>query len=420
MTQTDTNWFGEARFGLFLHWGLYSLDGIHEQVQWRCRIPRDKYARLVERFTAEGFDAIQWVDFAKSIGAGYIVITTKHHDGFCLWESDQTDFNSANSPAGRDLVGELATACQREGMPLGLYYSVVDWKHPSYPNEDRHHELPPQLGDRPDWDRYIEYLKAQCEELCTRYGKIHLWWWDMNVPGIVDPTINAAIRQWQPGILINNRGMDEGDFKTPEREVLDSGLEARSYQTLVEACESVSPQAWCHRPGDALQQGSYLIRNLTTHLAKGGNYLLNIGPEGDGSLPERECELASQVGHWFKRMKTALKARAVTDLFEPSEAYYTRDGNTLYGILTEAPRAEAIELAPLALEPDSIRLLNDNKPLDGKVEWLPMRFHKSPAAVLRVHGLPNHLPDGYPIIIQLDFAKLELPENPDGDGPIVL
>jgi alpha-L-fucosidase len=411
MSGPDSLWFRNARFGLFLHWGLYALDGIHEQEQWRCKVSRVAYAKRIERFHAEGFDAESWVTFAKSIGAGYLVFTTKHHDGFCLWDSDETSFKSTNAPAKRDFVAELAAACERHQLPLGLYYSVVDWKHPNYPNADRHHELPPQPTDQPDWARYCAYLKRQCWELCSRYGRIALWWWDMNVPEIDDPSINAALRQWQPGILINNRGMDAGDFKTPEREVLASGLEARTYQSLVEACESVSPQAWCHRPNDALQHAPYLIGNLSTHLAKGGNYLLNLGPMGDGRLPERACARVREVGSWFQTMRKALTATPVSEAFEPSPALYTRSGNTLYLILTAAPKAEAFEIAPLNTLPDTVTLLNDGTALEARLEWLPMRFHKTPSAIIRIHGMPSMLPQGHPLVLELKFSKLLLP-NP--------
>lgn len=410
-SDSSANWFQDARFGLFLHWGLYSLEGVHEQDQWRYKIPREVYAERMQRFRAEAFNAEAWLDYAESIGAGYLVLTTKHHDGFCLWDSKVCDFNSMQSPAKCDIVAELAEACHRRNFPLGLYYSVVDWKHPNYPNEDRHHELPPQTGDSPDWDSYTDYLLRQCEELCTLYGKIHLWWWDMNVPEVEDPRVNEAIRKWQPGILINNRGMDAGDFKTPEREVLDDGTEARVYHQLTEACESVSPQAWCHRPDDALYHSSYLIRNLSRHMAKGGNYLLNLGPDAQGALPKRDAACVAEVGQWFQRMREALTADPVTESFEPAPQLYTRRDNTLYVILTEPPSAEALELAPLTQQPLRVKLLNDGRSLESRVEPLPMRFYKNPPEALRVHGLPDHLPQGEPLVVQLDFDQLEIAET---------
>jgi alpha-L-fucosidase len=408
MSPPGTTWFGEARFGLFLHWGLYTLDGVHEQVQWRRGISREDYEKRIKEFSGKAFDPDAWLDLAESAGARYIVITAKHHDGFCLWNSAETPFNSRRSPMGRDIIAEMAEACHRRNFPLGIYYSVVDWKHPNYPNEGRHHELEPQPGDEPSWDLYRNFLLRQCRELCTRYGKIHLWWWDMNVPEISDPEINAAIRAWQPGILINNRGMDEGDFKTPEREFLQDGSEARQYGGLVEACQSVSPQAWCHRPDDALLTAPYLTGSMATHMAKGANYLLNVGSCADGSVPRREAERFSSVGKWYLKMREALTAEPVSDLFEPGPGLYTRRGNHLYLILATPPKAEAIELAPLAMEPQQTTLLNDGRKLPARVEWLPMRFHKTPPAVLRIHDLPATLPEGTPIVIRLEFDQLSL------------
>ncbi len=158
----------------------------------------------------------------------YVCFTTKHHDGFCLWDTRQTAFNTMNTPYGRNVLAMLADAGHRRRMPLCL--SIADWTHPCYPNQGRHHELPPQPGDTPDWDRYMDFLREQVRELCTNYGRIHGFWWDMNVPQHRDPSVNAMIRELQPGIVINNRGFDEGDFGTPEREYDAKAAEASALQ----------------------------------------------------------------------------------------------------------------------------------------------------------------------------------------------
>ena len=178
-----------------------------------------EYERLVGQFNPTRFDPDAWLDLAERTGMRYVCLTTKHHDGFCLWDTAQTDYNVMRTPYGRDVVGMLAEACHRRCFPLCLYYSVVDWHHPSYPNQDRSHELAgPQPGDEPDFAKYRAFLVAQVRELCTQYGEIHGFWWDMNVTGVVDPSINAMIRSLQPKAVINNRGFDEGDFGTPERD----------------------------------------------------------------------------------------------------------------------------------------------------------------------------------------------------------
>ncbi len=212
------DWWFDRRFGLFIHWGLYSIRGWHEQDQWRRRIPRSEYVKLAAQWNPVKFDPDQWLDLAERTGMKYICITTKHHDGFCLFESKHTPYHTMNTPYGRDVIKLLADACHRRKFPLCLYYSIADWHQPNYPNQGRHHELPPQPGDQPDLLKYLEYLKAQVQELCTNYGEIHGFWWDMNVDKHVDRTINDAIRRLQPQAVINDRGYDEGDFGTPERE----------------------------------------------------------------------------------------------------------------------------------------------------------------------------------------------------------
>ncbi len=182
------DWFFQKRFGLFIHWGLYAIPAWHEQLQWRGRVSRADYQKLALDFNPVRFDPDAWLDLAQAAGMEYLCVTTKHHDGFCLWDTAQTDYNVMNTPYGRDILGLLAGACHRRGVPLCLYYSVVDWHQPNYPNQDRSHELPgPAAGDEPDLDRYMAFLKAQVHELCTQYGEIHGFWWDMNVTGLRRP-----------------------------------------------------------------------------------------------------------------------------------------------------------------------------------------------------------------------------------------
>src|SRR5690606_9480473 len=230
------DWFVNAKFGLFIHWGLYAISGWHEQMQNRANIPRKTYAKLADRWNPIYFDPHKWIDIAESSGMKYICFTTKHHDGFCLWDTKQTAYNVMNTPYGKDVLKMLAAACQERKMPLCLYYSVADWHHPNYPNQGRSHELAgPQPGDRPDWGAYRAFLVAQVRELCTQYGHIDCFWWDMNVTGVVDPSINNMIRSLQPGAVINNRGFDEGDFGTPERDYDSGANEALPYERPTEA-----------------------------------------------------------------------------------------------------------------------------------------------------------------------------------------
>ena len=218
--------------------------------QWRGRVPRTEYEKLRQQWNPTKYDPDAWLDLAQSAGMKYVCLTTKHHDGFCLWDTKQTDYNTMHTPYGQDVLRMLADACHRRDVPLCLYYSIADWHHPNYPNQGRHHELPPQPGDDPDWDKYLEFLRAQVRELCTNYGTIHGFWWDMNVPKHVDPSINAMIRQLQPDAVINNRGFDEGDFGTPERDYEKDA--AVAFDRPTEACQSVGTESWGYPPGRGL------------------------------------------------------------------------------------------------------------------------------------------------------------------------
>ena len=234
------NWFKEKRLGMFVHWGLYAIPAKHEQYWQRWKIQREEYIKLAEQFDPQKFDPVQWLDLAESAGMEYLCFTTKHHDGFCMWDSQQTEFNVMNSPYKKDILGLLATECHKRNFPLELYYSVVDWHHPAYPNISRHHEIITDPAQH-DMAAYVDYLKAQIKELCTNYGTIHGIWWDMNVPEYKDESVHTLIKELQPQALINNRGFGDGDFSTPERDFdpEDANVQSGKNYKTIECCQSV-------------------------------------------------------------------------------------------------------------------------------------------------------------------------------------
>ena len=208
------------RLGMFIHWGLYAIPAWHEQILWRSDMKRRDYEQLVHRFNPERFDPDEWLVAAESAGISFVVITTKHHDGFCLWDTRLTEYSVMHTPYGRDILAELAEACERRGIALGFYYSCPDWHHPQYPNLGRHHEMfGPRPGDQPDLGAYWEFVRGQVRELCTNYGPLRDFFWDVNVAEHHDPSLNEMVRELQPGILINDRGASPGDYGTPERHV---------------------------------------------------------------------------------------------------------------------------------------------------------------------------------------------------------
>jgi alpha-L-fucosidase len=392
------DWFLQRRFGLFVHWGLYAIPAWHEQIQWRRGIARRDYERLIGEFNPIRFDPDAWCDAAERAGMEYVCFTTKHHDGFCLWDTALTEFNVMRSPYGRDVLTMLAEACHRRGLPLCLYYSCVDWHHPNYPNQGRHHELPgPEPGDAPDLDRYLEFLKGQLRELCTNYGTIHGIWWDMNLPQHRDPSINAMVRALQPSAVINNRGYDDGDFETPERRV----PEGRRFARPTEACQSGGRESWGFRQDEDYHSSGFLMQSIDTILAMGGNYLLNVGPRADGTLPPEASERLERIGRWYGRVREAFgDAEPASDLTDNPGVLLTRRGRTLYAHFPSAPEASGAVLRPLATVPRRATLLNTGAELHAAVEVTPRLWQERP--YLHLVGLPVEAQLGEPLVVRLD------------------
>jgi alpha-L-fucosidase len=399
-------WFSKRKFGLFLHFGLYSVEGWHEQDQMRRRIPRADYANLLTRFNPTDFDPDSILDLAEAAGMEYVCLTAKHHDGFCLWDTKSTDFNVMKSPYGKDIVGQLADACHRRHFHLGLYYSVVDWHHPNYPNQGRHHELPPQPGDNPDWNAYMDYLTAQATELCKNYGEIKHWFWDINVPEHRDDSVNQLLRSLQPNIVINDRGFDEGDFGTPEREYEASeNKHVTCFGRPTEACNSVGTQSWGYREDEDYYTSQFLIQSIDAMMAKGANYLLNVGPDGDGRITKDASRILMEIGKWYGKVREAFSdTQPCTGLTTNPNVLLTRRGYTLYVHLASPPIADAVLLPPISVLPLRASLLNTGKELECSTDVLPTHWQNE-NHILRVKGLTHEVLRGNEtIVLKLEFG----------------
>lgn len=395
------DWFFQKRFGLFIHWGLYSIPAWHEQLQWRGRVARSEYVKLQQQWNPTKYDPDAWLDFAQSVGMKYLTITTKHHDGFCLFDTKQTEYNTMNTPYGRDVLKMLADACHKRSVPLCLYYSIADWHQKNYPNQGRHHELPPQPGDEPDLMKYLEFLRAQVRELCTNYGQIHGFWWDMNVDKHVDPSINDMIRKLQPGIVINNRGFDQGDYGTPEREYQTDQVIA--FDRPTEACNSVGMESWGYRRNEDYYDDRHLMRSIDKYLARDANYLLNIGPMGSGEFPPQAAAIVKRVGDWYNLVRESLEdVEPCSSLIANRNVLLTRRENTLYVHLNPDPIGSAVKLAPIAVEPKGATLLNNGQPVDCAVELLPSE-HVVHKPCLRLRNLPVNEMANTVLIVKLEF-----------------
>ncbi len=314
-------WWRDARFGMFIHWGLYSvvagdwkgtpIRGLSSWTLNEIKVPLEEYTPLIEQFNPVQFDAREWVRLAKTAGIKYIVITTKHHEGFCLFDSTYTDFDVMSSPFRRDIMKELVEACRAEGIRIGWYYSILDWHHPDY--------LPRRPGDtRPedgaDFERCVEYLHSQVRELLTNYGLIDVMWfdgeWDKTWTHRHGLEMYSLVRGLQPQILVNNRvdkgrvgmaGMTKeggfaGDFGTPEQEMPATGLPGVDWET----CMTMN-DTWGYKANDTKwKSADELIRMLVDCASKGGNFLLNVGPTALGEIPEASIERLKAIGEWMQ------------------------------------------------------------------------------------------------------------------------
>ncbi len=296
------------RFGMFIHWGPVALKGT--EIGWsRDReVPASEYDQLYERFNPVDFDADQWVRIARQSGMRYLVLVTKHHDGFSLWDSAATDYDVAGTPFGRDIVGEVSKACKQGGILFGTYYSILDWYHPDYPIR--------YTGDvqksGASMDRYIPFMKMQLEELVNRYGTQILWFdgeWEKPWTHQMGMDLYAWLRGLKPDLLINNRvdkgrqGMEgkslgaqyAGDFETPEQQV-----GAFNTETPWETCITLGEQ-WAWKPNDKLKSANDCIRILLQTVGGDGNLLLNVGPTPEGTIEERQVLILRDIGRWLEK-----------------------------------------------------------------------------------------------------------------------
>lgn len=407
------DWWFKKRFGLFIHWGIYAINGWHEQEQCRRKIPRSEYEKLAAQWNPLRFDPDAWIDLAERTGMQYLCFTTKHHDGFCLWDTKQTPYNTMHTPFGKDVLKLLADACHRRGMPLCLYYSVADWHQPNYPNQGRHHEIPAQPQDSPDLARYIEFVKAQVRELCSDYGVIHGFWWDMNVDEHVDRSVNAIVRELQPAAVINDRGYDEGDFGTPEREY-DDVEGVLPFARRTEGCQSLGRESWGYRQEEDYYTDRHLLRGIDKFLARDANYLLNAGPQADGSIPAASAAILGRIGEWYAKV-----GEAFTDVVPAShlcrnpKVLLTRRGNTLYVHLNKDPEQCSVNLRPIFVLPRSAVLLNTGEPVRCVVDIAPTE-HDQELPCLRLRELPVNELSNTVLVVKLEFDQL-----PEADAALL-
>ena len=388
-------WWHEAKFGMFIHWGLYSVIGQHEWSKEVEGIPLAQYEQLAHHFKPRPNAAREWAQLAKRTGQKYMVMTTKHHEGFCNWDSRLTDYNAMRQGPGRDLVREYVEAARAEGLRVGFYYSLMDWHHPD--------------GARCKTDaaarrRFVDYTHGLIRELLTNYGKIDILWYDVDWPLTAaeweSERMNEMVFKLQPEIIVNNRNGLEGDFSTPEQEIRASES-GRAW----ESCMTLNDSWGFNRFDDAWKTPKTIVENLAKCAGGGGNYLLNIGPKPDGSVPEESVAVLETVGKWLGANGTAIYGAERGQYDGNPNANYTRRGNTLYIHQQfwpgHTPAAEwlsffqpeaVIAIGGLKAKAKSARLLKSGQ----KIEFTQDEF------ALRLTGLPIEAPDQPATVIEVE------------------
>jgi alpha-L-fucosidase len=306
-----------------------------------------------------------------------------------------------NTPYNKDIISMLSNACHRRNVPLCLYYAIVDNNNLNYPNKGRAHELPFQPQDAPDINKYMDFLKAQVRELCSNYGEIHGFWWDANRLEIKDPSINTMIRKLQPKAVINDRGFDEGDFGTPERDFHTD--DTIVFNKPTEACQSVGIESWGYRENEDYYTDRHLIRSINRYLVRDANYLLNVGPMANGKIPNKSTAILKRIGKWYDAVKESLEnVIPAPNLTTNRNVMLTRRDRTVYVHLNEELPGNVVKLKPINIAPGKATLLNDGREIDFIIRFSPSD-HKEGKAYLNLINLPVSEFCNTVLVIKLDF-----------------
>lgn len=345
-TPGDTSWFTRDRFGLFIHWGLYALPARHEWVRSQERIPNAEYdAKYFPRFDPDLYDPGAWADAAAGAGMKYFVVTTKHHEGFCLWDSKLTDYKAPNTPANRDLLKPMVDAFRKRNLKVGFYHSLLDWHHPHYP-ADIHH---PQRDDeayvkadaKRDWAKYVAYLHGQTRELLTKFGKVDILWFDFSVAAggrfkgkgkdeWQGEKLIKLVRGLQPRIILNDRLQIDQDVKTPEQFLPREWVRVNGKPVIWEACHTFSGSWGYYRDEESWKSVDQLVKLLIECVAMGGNLLLNVGPTGRGEFDARALDRLKGMGEWMRRHGRSIYGctQAPAEFEPPKDCRYTWNPET--------------------------------------------------------------------------------------------
>ncbi|MBO5091178.1 MAG: alpha-L-fucosidase [Clostridia bacterium] len=350
--------FMKKRFGMFIHWGLYAIPARNAQSEWIRSVDRvsiEEYQKYFDAFNPVDYDPKKWARLAKEAGMKYAVLTAKHHDGFCLFDSQYTDYKATNTKIGRDLVKEYVEAFRAEGIMVGLYYSLLDWHHPDYPAyNDAHH---PMRGNEAyknqgeHFERYLEYMHNQVRELLTNYGKIDIMWFDFHYDDMTGEKWEATklvkmAREINPDLIIDDRlgghlksanpEIYAGDFGSPEQMIPAGGVKNEMGEVIPwETCMTLNDN-WGYSASDTnYKSPKHVIGMLVECTSKGGNLILNVGPDARGNIPEKSIEILTEVGKWMRLNGESIYDCGICPLPKPEWGRFTQNGKNLYLHLTD-------------------------------------------------------------------------------------
>lgn len=392
-TRGDTAWFVHDRFGMFIHWGLYALAARHEWVKSREKIVDESYQRYFDHFDPDLYDPRVWARVAREAGMKYVVITTKHHEGFCLWDSQYTDYKAPNTPAKRDLLKPFVEAFRAEGLRIGFYYSLIDWHHPDFLIDIYHplrdHPNVAQLNAGRDMHRYAAYMRNQVRELLTGYGPVDIIWFDFSYPdreyrglpgkGRADWESEALlrlVRDLAPDIIVNNRldlPTEFADVHTPEQFQPREWVHVDGEPVVWETCQTFSGSWGYHRDEMTWKSPEQLIQMLINSVACGGNLLMNVGPTARGTFDDRALAALKVYADWMRLHSRSIYGCTQSEFTAPTDCRFTQNGKRLYLHIFSWPfrhlhldgMAGRVEYAQLLNDASEVRLLEPGK----HTEW---------------------------------------------------
>ncbi|MEV7607413.1 alpha-L-fucosidase [Paenarthrobacter sp. NPDC089322] len=430
-------WFEEARLGMFVHWGLYALPARHEWVMNIEEATVEEYSKYFQRFDPDLYDPREWAKAARSAGMKYVVLTTKHHDGFCLWDSALTDYKATNTPAGRDLIGPYVEALRAEGLRVGFYHSLIDWHHPDFTVDGVHPQRNAAdveiLNKGRDMARYREYLHGQVRELLSNYGTIDYLFFDFSYtdqnefwggkgPNDWDSdALLAMVRELQPDIVVNDRLGIPGDIVTPEQYQPTEPMKLDGVPVTWEACQTLNGSWGYDRDNLNYKSVDLLIRMLVDGVSNGGNLLLNVGPTGRGTIDPRALASLEGIGDWMKLHSRAIYGAGPSGFIPPADTRYTQRGDRLYVHLFAWP-FEYLHLPGLAGKVEYAQLLNDaSEVFLREVDPDQQAWNTTPAGqppgTLTIK-LPVQRPDVAVPVLELFLSPeaANVPDREAGDG----